>query len=78
MQTGQTTGTVRHWSTESGSGVVDAQDVAGGCVVDVSVVRGGPLRAGQTVRLRWESEDGETYRVTDVVVDDELGSTPGG
>lgn len=77
MRHGQTTGTVRHWSSETGTGVVDAHDVAGGCAVQAEVVRGGALRAGQTVRLRWETEDGQSYRVTEVVADDEMGSAPG-
>jgi cold shock CspA family protein len=77
MRTGQTTGTVRHWSGQDGGGTIDAHDVAGGCSVEASVVRGGPLRAGQTVRLDWETDDGVSYRVTRVVPDDELGSAPG-
>lgn len=74
---GETTGTVRHWSDETGSGVVDAPELPGGCGVDAAVVEAGPLRAGQPVRLRWETTGDAGRRVTRVVPDEELGMTPG-
>jgi len=72
-----TTGVVRVWHRDEGWGVVDAEEVPGGCRVDVSVIDmsgSRELRAGQEVLLEFEpaERDGYAFRATRVqVLDDE-------
>ncbi len=67
-----TTAVVRVWHRDEGWGVVDAEEVPGGCRVDFSVIDAGyrELRAGQQVLLQFEptEQDGYAYRATRVQV----------
>ena len=71
-----TTAVVRVWHADDGWGVVDAQEVPGGCWVHFSVVDMPgyrELRAGQQVLLEFEhvEQDGYAYRATRVQLLDE-------
>ena len=71
-----TTAVVRVWHRDDGWGVVDAEEVPGGCWVHFSVIDGQgyrELRAGQQVLLEFEAaeQDGYAYRATKIRVVDE-------
>jgi cold shock protein len=81
-------GTVRHFRSDEGWGVIDSPDTPGGCWVHFSAIPGdGYLRltAGETVRFEAEAvdQDGYPYRATAVwpaadvdVADDRPRSSP--
>ena len=68
-----TTAVVRVWHRDDGWGVVDAEEVPGGCWVHFSAIDAPgyrELRAGQQVMLEFEpaEQDGYAFRATRVQV----------
>lgn len=72
----RTHGVVRFWSEEHGWGVIDSEELPGGCWAHFSHVAMSDYRtlsAGDNVGLEWEAfeQDGYAYRAIEVQLEGE-------